>query len=136
MNNLRQKIIFYQSLGESLRLLRVEKGYSLPSLAQACELNEQTLRQYEQGEEEMGVYALHVLTAALGCELPVFLENALARFRQQRLLSFAEPSTPFDHEAQEAGELIRHFFTVEGSGRGDKFKHLVSELRNEKKKTD
>lgn len=80
---------------------------------------------FERGETALDVYTLHRLSTALGVTTPAMLEAAIRAYEER--ITVSEP----DRETQEAGELIRRFLHVEGASRGEKFIHLVNELKKD-----
>lgn len=126
-------LAFYHALGESLHTLRGEKSYTISTLSQRCGVTESTLRGYERGEGEMSVYTLYLIAKALESDPQAILKPAITRYQQETaLLNPSGAESAEDRETREAGELVRHFLHVEGVSRGDKFKHLVNELKKDK----
>lgn len=125
-------LAFYHALGESLHALRGQKAYSLATLSQRVGIAETTLRDYESGEGEISVYTLYLIAKALESEPQAILKPAIARYQEEHALLPSGEESSQDRETREAGELVRHFLHVEGVSRGDKFKHLVNELKKDK----
>ncbi|MBM3618693.1 MAG: helix-turn-helix transcriptional regulator [Alphaproteobacteria bacterium] len=119
-----EKQIFQRAMGQTLQSARVAAAIPLAEVSAATSISEADLLGYEEGESALDVYTLHCIASALGVTAPALLDAATRLFHEQQ-------NAPFnaDRETQEAGELIRRFLHVEGSSRGEKFMHLVNELK-------
>lgn len=117
---------FQRAMGQTLQSARVAAAIPLADVSAATAISEAELLGYEKGESTLDVYALHRIATALGVTAPTLLDAAIRLFSEQQ-----DASTPTDRETQEAGELIRRFLHVEGPSRGEKFMHLVNELKKD-----
>lgn len=115
---------FNHAVGQVLQSARAGAGLNPEKLAELSDIDERVLTSLEKGETPLDVYLLHRLAQAFGVPAPALLESAIRLHDQQRNSAVAG-----DNETREAGELIRRFLHVEGSSRGEKFMHLVNELK-------
>lgn len=62
-------------VGAELRALRQERGLSLRTLAELCDLSPNTISLIERGESSPSVSTLHRLATALGVQITTFFER-------------------------------------------------------------
>lgn len=63
-------------VGTELRALRKERGLSLRTLAELCDLSPNTISLIERGESSPSVSTLHRLATALGVQITAFFERS------------------------------------------------------------
>jgi transcriptional regulator with XRE-family HTH domain len=64
-----------ESVGQRIRDLRAEKGWTLKELASKCELSTSFLSQVERGLSSVSITSLHVICQALGMTLGEFFRQ-------------------------------------------------------------
>lgn len=64
------------NIGQRLRAIREQQGYSLRTLAQSCGLSFNAISRIERGESSPTVATLHVLAQALHVPITAFFEEA------------------------------------------------------------
>ena len=115
---------FQRAMGHTLQSARVAAAIPLVEVSAATSISEADLLSYEIGESKLDIYTLYRIASALGVTAPALLDAAIRLFNDEQ-----NAATSTDRETQEAGELIRRFLHVEGPSRGEKFMHLVNELK-------
>lgn len=126
MTNEQETQNFHKAMGLVLQSARTGAGLSPQKLAENSGITEIALMGYERGEIAIDVHTLHHLAQCLGIPAPALLESAIKLFHEQQ-----DTASHADDETREAGELIRRFLHVEGPSRGEKFMHLVNELKKD-----
>ncbi len=92
------------TVGEKIRKVRKEKGFTQKQLGELCQMNEVQIRQYELGKANPKIETVNKIASALGEPLNCFLDISVKEVKEDttKAISFKEYLGILGYEVHES----------------------------------